>query len=56
MTERAERYMKRAAECEEAARTTQDTATKVLYLDLADRWRDLARQAEGIDRDRGYVP
>jgi hypothetical protein len=56
MTERAERYMKRAAECEEAARKTQDTATKVLYLDLADRWRDLARQAEGIDRDRGYVP
>jgi hypothetical protein len=56
MTERAERYMKLAAECEEAARKTQDTATKVLYLDLADRWRDLARQAEGIDRDRGYGP
>ena len=53
MTERAERYMKRA---EEAAGTVRDAETKVLYLDLAHRWRELARQAEGIDRDRGNGP
>jgi hypothetical protein len=56
MTERAERYMKRAAECEEAAGTVRDAETKVLYLDVTHRWRELARQAEGIDRDRGNGP
>jgi hypothetical protein len=49
-----ERYKKRAAECERAAaHGGQHPATKTLYLDLAQQWRELARQVETLDREGG---
>jgi hypothetical protein len=53
MTGRAERYRGKAAHCEEAARRVSDPETRTLYLDLAHQWRELARQAEALDRERG---
>ena len=53
MTQRAECYRGKAARCEEAARRVSDPETRTLYLDLAHRWRELARQAEALDRERG---
>jgi hypothetical protein len=50
---RAERHRKKAAECEHAAQTLSDPATRFIYLDLAKHWQDLARQAEMLDRERG---
>jgi hypothetical protein len=53
MSLRAERYRSRAAECEQTAEKVRDPATKALHLDLAREWRNLARQAEALDRERG---
>lgn len=52
MSLRAERYRKRAAECELASEKSKEPATKALYLDLAREWRNLARQGEALDRER----
>jgi hypothetical protein len=48
MSSRAEDYKQRAAECEHAA-----THGKAVYLELAHQWRELARQAEMLDRGSG---
>ena len=53
MNERAERYKQRAADCDQVAQSLNDPKTKDLYLDLAKEWRNLARQAEMLDRERG---
>jgi hypothetical protein len=52
MSLRAERYRTRAAECDQAAQELREPATKALYLDLARQWRNLARQATALDRER----
>jgi len=52
MSQRAERYSEKAAQCEEAAQRVKDPETRVLYLDLAHQWRQLARQAAAPDRKR----
>jgi hypothetical protein len=53
MSLRAERYRRRAAECEQAAEKPMNPETKTVYLDLAHQWRDLARQTEKLERERG---
>jgi hypothetical protein len=53
MTVRVERYLEKAAHCEQAAERVADPVTKALYLDLASQWRQLAQQAETLDRERG---
>ena len=54
MSSRAEGYRQRAAECEHAATHARiDPATKTIYLELAHQWRELARQAEMLDRGTG---
>jgi hypothetical protein len=54
MSSRAERYRKMAADCELAAMHGRgDPETKAVYLELAQRWRELARQAEMLDRGDG---
>lgn len=51
MNERAERYKQKAADCDQAAHGLSNPETKALYFDLAKEWRNLARQAEMLDRD-----
>jgi hypothetical protein len=53
MNERAERYRKKAIDCEHSAHSLSDPANKTLYFDIARQWRDLARQAEMLVRERG---
>jgi hypothetical protein len=52
MTQRARAHLSKAAECECLSRSTLDEAVKGMYLDLAQRWRDLSHEAENIDRER----
>jgi hypothetical protein len=49
---RAERYRVRAAECDQAAKKFSDPESRTLYLDLAQQWRDLARQVEMLEREQ----
>jgi len=51
MSKRAERYKKRATDCEAAAQKLTDNETRRVSLDLAHQWRELARQAEMLGRD-----
>jgi hypothetical protein len=53
MSVRAERYRKKAAHCQQAAGQVSDPATKTLFLDLAQQWRELAQQVETLERERG---
>jgi hypothetical protein len=53
MDARAERYRKKAVQCEHTAHSLNDPATKALFLDLAHQWRRLARQVEMLDGERG---
>jgi hypothetical protein len=53
MSLRAERYWVRAAECDQAAKKLSDSETRTLYLNLAHQWRELARQAEMLEREQG---
>src|SRR6185312_9467757 len=43
---KADEYRKRAEEADEIAKTARDAAARKSWADLADQWRDLARQAE----------
>jgi hypothetical protein len=51
MASRAEIYRAHATECDAAAKTAPDEKTKTTYLDLAKRWRDLARQVDTLERE-----
>jgi hypothetical protein len=42
----------RAAECEQRAEEIKDPHIKQTLLNLAQQWRDLARQAEDLDKNR----
>jgi hypothetical protein len=53
MSLRADRYRAKAADCEQAARKLSDANTRTLYLDLAHQGRNLARQAEMLEREQG---
>jgi hypothetical protein len=47
---RADRYLEKAAECEHLAASVRDPQVGATFLDLANQWRDLARQVETLDR------
>jgi hypothetical protein len=53
MSERAEACLRKGAECEQAALRVHDEKTRFMYLDLANGWRDMAEQAETLQRLRG---
>ena len=50
MSERAERCRKKAIECERGAVLATDPAVRLIYADLARQWRDMAEQAEDLER------
>jgi len=50
MGTRAEEYRAKAAECETMVAATPDPKIKAIYVDLAKRWRDLARQVDTLER------
>ena len=47
---RADLYRERAAECERQVALVRDSQVRAILSDLADQWRDLARQVETLDR------
>jgi len=52
-TERAaDSYRRKAAECRDRAVVTPDVAKRLNYLQLAEYWNDMARDAEVQDRIR----
>jgi hypothetical protein len=52
-TERAsESYRRKAAECRNRAASAHDVAKRLNYLQLAEYWNDMARDAEVQDRIR----
>jgi hypothetical protein len=53
MSLRAQRYRVKATDCEQAAKKLTDPETRTLYLDLAQQWRELARQVETLEREHG---
>jgi hypothetical protein len=52
MNEQAQACLRKAEECEHSARQTMDDSARLLYLDLANRWRTLAAHVETMDRQR----
>jgi hypothetical protein len=52
MSEQTEAYRSKALECLHAAQGATDAQVKLMYLDLAGKWRDLADQTDVLDRQR----
>ena len=50
MVSRADVYRARAEECQATAEATTDPNVKAAYIDLAQRYRDLARQVDTLER------
>ncbi len=48
----SEGYRLKAVECHDRAAAASDPATRVNYLELADYWNDMAREAERRDQIR----
>jgi hypothetical protein len=53
MNERAQACLQKAAECVQAALRVSDEKTRLMYLDLANGWRNMAEHAETLQRLRG---
>jgi len=53
MNNRVETCERKARECERAARVVTERKHRQMYLDLAQLWRRMARDAEDLDRRRG---
>ena len=49
MGERAEACRRRANDCEQAATRVKDPEVRMVYLEIAARWRRMAEQQEVID-------
>jgi hypothetical protein len=47
---RGDIFREKAAECEASAVTATTPETRDIYLDLAKKWRDLARQVDTMER------
>jgi hypothetical protein len=57
MSLRGEIYWAHAAECEAVATTaTADSKERAMFLELAERWRNLARRTETLERDEWDAP
>jgi hypothetical protein len=52
MSERVDACRRHAAECERAAIIATDTAVRLMYLDLARQWREMAQQAVELEERR----
>jgi hypothetical protein len=52
METRSERFRAKSLECSHAAQRTRDQATKTSFLELAERWRELADHVESLERER----
>jgi hypothetical protein len=50
MGEQAEKCRRKAVECESTALHSPDEAMRLAYLELAQLWRQIAAQAETLDR------
>ena len=50
MNEHAAACRRKALECERAAILATDVAGRLMYFDLAKQWRDMADQAEALER------
>ena len=48
----AERYREYAADCVRVAQQIQDPADKMLLLQMAEKWRQLAERAGKDERDK----
>ncbi len=48
----SESYRLKAAECRDRAASASDAATRVNYLELAEYWNDMARDAENLGQLR----
>jgi hypothetical protein len=52
MSEQAELYKKKAAECEQQAVLVSEERLRKVYLELAQQWLELVQQVEFVDRVR----
>jgi hypothetical protein len=50
MTSRVEYCLEKAVECDREAMRASDDKLKAMYFDLAKQWRDMAHQAEELER------
>ncbi len=50
MNSRVDEFRQRARHCEELAQETADVGKRKFFLGLAEQWRDLASDAELLDR------
>jgi hypothetical protein len=50
MSEQAEVYRRKSAECERAAVVATDANVKAIYDTLARQWRDMAEEADVLER------
>ena len=55
MGEQAEKCRRKAVECESSAVHSPDEAMRLAYLELAHLWRQIAAQAETLDRIGGVA-
>ena len=51
----SESYKLKAAECQDRAASAADPATRVNFLELAEYWSDMARDAESLDQIRPHA-
>jgi hypothetical protein len=52
MQTRAEHFRAKSLECLHAAQRATDQTARASFLELAERWRELAEQVEGVDRQQ----
>lgn len=52
MESRSERFRAKSLECLQAAQRASDQAAKASFLELAERWRELADHVESLERER----
>ena len=50
MSERTEACRKKALQCEHGAIVATDMGARLMYLDMARQWREMAEQAEDLEQ------